>query len=194
MFNFASTSLSSYMPVALFHRYFYMIIFPSVVVVSGLLSKLLFEGREPAREEVRKERRFWGATLAIAIVLVAAYDLQGSLRAPSNWTSELRSLRSIIEPSSRLYTDTLSIRGFEFLWGYPGATQWTDFADLKAFDEVPPGSLVLVNKAYIEWLNRNGGMWLSPRNGYRKHDFYENPPSSWKEVWQNANVRMYRVE
>jgi len=195
MFNFASTSLSSYMPIALFHRYFHMIIFPSVVLVAGLIGKLVFEGGEDSQEEVRRERRFWGALLAIGLVLVGGYNLQGSLRSsPSSWASELRSLRSAVEPSSRLYTDTLSIRGFEFLWGYPRATQWTDFADLASSEEVRPGSLVLVNRAYIEWLNRNGGMWLSPRSGYRQHGFYESPPSSWKEVWRNGNVRMYRAE
>jgi hypothetical protein len=77
---------------------------------------------------------------------------------------------------------------------YPSANKWIDFADLTSAAEIQPGSLVLVNTAYIEWLNRNGGMWLSPRAGYQKHAFYEKPPPAWKEVWRNGNARMYRVE
>jgi hypothetical protein len=103
-------------------------------------------------------------------------------------------LSATIGPSSPLYTDTLSIRGLEFMKGYPSAKKWIDFADLTSPAEIQPGSLVLVNKAYIEWLNRNGGMWLSPRAGYRKHAFYEKPPSSWKEIWRSENARMYRIE
>jgi hypothetical protein len=195
MFNFSSTSVSSYVPMALFHRYFYLIIFPSVVLSAGLIGKLLFQRDAGPDDAVRRERRFWGVALATALLLAGGYHLQSALRSsPSAWASEVRTLSSTIGPSTRLYTDTLSIRGFEFMRGYAGPAKWTDFADIASSDEIQPGSLVLVNRAYIEWLNRNGGMWLSPRAGYRKHAFYEKVPSSWQEVWRNGNARMYRVE
>ena len=195
MFNFSSTSLSSYMPVALFHRYFYLIIFPSVVLVSGLIGKLVFEGPGAPPAVVQRERRFWGVLLAIILLLTGGYLLQSAYRSSvSTWASEVRTLGSIVKPSSRLFTDTLSIRGFEFFLGYPGKTGWTDFADVRSPSEIQPGSLVLVNKAYIEWLNRNGGMWLSPRAGYQKHDFYDRPPPSWKMIWKSGNASLYQVE
>lgn len=194
MFNFSSSSLSSYRPLPLFHRYFYPIIFPSIVLASGLISKLVFEGVKTSQDEVHRERRFWGILVVGALLLMGGYYLQSSLRSfPSTWASEVRGLRSLIKTSSLLYTDTLSIRGFEFFWGYPNKTAWTDFANVTSPDEIRSGSLVLVNKAYIYWLNRNGGMWLSPRTGYQKHQFYENPPPSWKKIWQNGNAQLYQV-
>lgn len=195
MFNFASSSSTSYMPLALFHRYFYLIVFPSVVLAAGLMSKLLYDGVAGSSAELRGERKFWGYALGCAILLMGAYLSQGILRSsPSAWAMEVRSLRSTIKPSTSLYTDTLSIRGFAFFAGYPEKTAWTDLAHVAATEEIRPGSLVLVNKAYIEWLNKNGGMWLSPRSGYRKHDFYEAPPPSWKKIWQSDNARLYRVD
>jgi 4-amino-4-deoxy-L-arabinose transferase-like glycosyltransferase len=195
MFNFSSSSLSTYMPLALFSRYFYLIIFPSIVLASGFIGKLVFEGVQPSPYEVQRERRFWGIWVAISLLLMGAYHVQGSLRStPSAWASEVRGLHSIIKPSSPLYTDTLSGRGFEFFWGYPKKTEWTDFANVVSPDEIRPGSLVLVNRAYIDWLDKNGGMWLSPRTGYRKHEFYQNPPPYWKKIWQNGNAHLYRVE
>ncbi len=195
MFNFSSTSFSSYVPMALFHRYFYLIVFPSTVLAAGLIGKLLFQGDAASGDEVHRERRFWGVALAGALLLAGGYILQAALRSsPMAWASEVRHLSTAIRPSSPLYTDTLSIRGLEFMHGYPGATKWIDFKELKSPGEIPPGSLVLVNKAYIEWLNRNGGMWLSPRAGYQKHAFYEKPPASWKEIWRSENARMYKIE
>jgi 4-amino-4-deoxy-L-arabinose transferase-like glycosyltransferase len=195
MFNFSSTSSASYMPLALFHRYFYLIVFPSVVLAAGLIGKLLFSGAASSSQDLHGERRFWGLMLACAILLMGAYLAQGSLRSsPSAWAMEVRSLGSMIKPSSPLYTDTLSIRGLAFFAGFPGKTAWTDFAHVESQDDIRPGSLVLVNKAYIEWLNKNGGMWLSPRSGYRKHSFYEAPPPSWKKIWQSDSARLYRVD
>jgi 4-amino-4-deoxy-L-arabinose transferase-like glycosyltransferase len=194
MFNFSSTSVSSYMPAPLFHRYFYMIIFPSVVLAAGFVAKLV-ERAEGDPHEAWRERRFWGLLMAFVLLMLSAYYVQGALRSsPSSWSAEVRVLSAKIGPSSRLYTDTLSIRGMEFFLKYPSKTQWTDFSEVKSLDEVGAGSIVLVNKAYIEWLNRNAGMWLSPKTGYARHGFYEEPPSSWHQVWLSGNARLYRVE
>ena len=195
MFNFSSTSISAYMPMPLFHRYFWQIIFPSVVLASGLIGKLVFDGMGAPQNEAVRERRFWGLLMAVALLLVGTYYVQGALRSsPSAWAAEVRGLGSIVTPSRPLYTDTLSIRGFQFFSGYPNKTMWTDFADIVSPSEIPSGSLVLVNKAYINWLNKNGGMWLSPRSGYAKHEFYENPPPSWTKIWHSGNAKLYRVD
>jgi hypothetical protein len=195
MFNFSSSSLSSYMPLALFHRYFYLILFPSVVLVAGLMARLLFGGAQERAADLRKEQSFWGGLLAVSLALMGAYLAQGSLRMnPSAWAMEVRSLSATIKPSTRLYADTLSIRGLAFFAGYPGSTAWIDFAEVASAERFEPGSLVLVNRAYIDWLNKNGGMWLSPRSGYRAHAFYESPPASWRKIWQSDNARLYRVD
>jgi 4-amino-4-deoxy-L-arabinose transferase-like glycosyltransferase len=194
MFNFASSSLSSYMPVALFDRYFYPIIFPSIVLASGLIGKLIFGGGQAPVDDVQRERRFWGALVAGALLLTGGYHAQSAVRSPaSTWASEFRDLRSFVQPASLLYTDTLSRRGLGFYWGYPAETKWIDFADVDSADQIRPGSLVLINTAYVDWLNRNAGMWLSPSTGYRNHDFYQNPPDSWNRIWQKGTARLYLV-
>jgi hypothetical protein len=53
------------------------------------------------------------------------------------WASEVRSLRLTVGPLTPPYTDMLPA------------------------DEFRSGSLVLV-KAYVDWPNKNGGMWLNP--------------------------------
>ena len=153
---------------------------PLVIRTDGVVPSLLLPDRFPFRssrsrpdreasfeedaargDEVRRERRFWGVGVAMALLLAGGYLLQVALRSsPSAWASEVRSLSATIKPSSILYADTLSIRGLEFMQGYPSAKKWIDFADLTSPAEIQPGSLILVNTAYIEWLNRNGGMWL----------------------------------
>jgi hypothetical protein len=195
MFNFSSTSLSSYMPLPLFHRYFYLAIFPAVLLAAGLLGRLVFERGEELQDDARRERRFWGLLVGIALLLSGGYYVQGALRSsPSAWAEEVRTLSSKIVPSSPLYADTLSLRGLEFFHGYPGRTEWKDLSSVGSADQIRPGSLVLVNRAYVEWLNRNAGMWLSPKTGYAHHALYENPPPLWKRIWQSENARLYLVD
>jgi len=60
--------------------------------------------------------------------------------------------------------------------------------------------LVLVNPPGIEWLDRNAGMWVSwpkpgptDRSGYLRQSFYRSPPRTWKLIWQDHGVLLYRV-
>ena len=191
MFNFASSSRASYSPLPLFERYFYPVIFPSVLLVSGLLGRLICP--DESGEEVRRERMFWGAVLISCVLVVGGASLYWQERLPLKWTSEIRAISSIIKPSSRLYADSLTLRGLEFFGGYPPHTTWLDFEAVDSTDDIQAGSLVMVNSRYLQWLNINKGMWLSKSSGYKSHGFYEHPPLSWKKMFENGNAVLYEV-
>lgn len=191
MFNFASSSRASYSPLPLFERYFYPVIFPSVLVVSGLLGKLIFPNK--TENEIDKERRFWGGALIAFVLAVGGASLYWQERVPSKWGSEVRAISRIINPSSRLYADPLTLRGLEFFGGYPRHTAWFDFEGIESREEIQAGSYVMVNSRYLQWLNLNKGMWLSKSSGYKYHEFYEHPPLSWKKVFENGNAVLYEV-
>jgi hypothetical protein len=192
MFNFSSSSLSSYAPLPLFERYYYPILFPSVLLAAAFLGKLIHNNGRP-EDGTNKERCFWGMVLASFLVVVGGASFYWQERAPIKWTSEVRALRNVVTPSSPLYSDTLTLRGLEFFAGYPPHTAWVDFDAINALEEIRPGSFVMVNRRYLEWLNRNKGMWLSKSSGYKNHEFYEHPPSSWKRILENGNAVLFEV-
>lgn len=196
MFNFGSSSTSTYTPLALFTRYLHPLLFPSALLAGGLIAKQVHAGFGSLR---RREIPFGQGTgvLAVGIILwTVARPLCWSLRDPDHlwWTEEVRELSHQIGPDTPLYSDTLSLRGFEFFGGYPKENRWTDFQRVQSANEVEPGSLVLINPRYLEWLERNRGMWLSRREGYQTHAFFDTPPSSWVEVWENDNASLFRVD
>jgi len=51
-----------------------------------------------------------------------------------------------------VYADALSLRALEFAYGYPKQTAWRELATAESPEEIPAGSLVLINPAHIEWL------------------------------------------
>jgi hypothetical protein len=196
MFNFASSSLETYTPLALFHRYLYPLLFPSVVLVGGLIAKQV----GPALQSVYRRRvpiGQWSGLLALCVLLwTGLRPLSWTLREPDRawWTAEVRELSQQIGPEAPLYADTLSLRGLAFFEHYPAENRWTDFQRVNSADDIPAGSLVLLNPRYLDWLERNRGMWLSQSEGYRTHAFFDSLPPRWTEVWENGNASLYRVE
>jgi hypothetical protein len=190
MFNFGSTSTKAYIPLALFQRYLYPVFLPSALLVAGFVCALVFR---PSRGRLAWVRPAAGAIACAFIAWAGWPSLYFGLRYPPQWNSEVRTLKETVQPDSKLYADTFSIRAFEFLRGYPRKTAWTDFEQLPSESDIGNGSLVLVNPRYIEWLERHGGIWGSRRSGYRVHDFYRKPPGDWTRVWQNGSVFLYRV-
>jgi hypothetical protein len=156
---------------------------------------LLQYGLDPGRVSGdSRESMFWGAVLLVGIVAIGAREIRWMERAPKAWTSEARLLLERIRPETQLYTDMLGLRVLEFLSGYPKSPAWVDFDDLEIPATLPAGSYVLVNKAYIAWLNRNKGMWLSKSTGYREHGFYSTPPDTWRKLFDNGNAALYEVQ
>jgi hypothetical protein len=199
MFNFGSTSFAEYTPLPLYYRYMYPMYFPAIVLVAGLLERTLSSGFSLDFRPRSLARAAWGLAAGAVIVWTAAPYLYFNVVKPHDWTAEVRRLHSDIHPGDRVYADGITLLAFEFFDGYPEKTAWTDFSKIASGDEIPPDSLVLVNKRYIEWLNRNAGMWVAyppgqtDRSGYRMHAFYEQSPAGWTEIWKNGNVKVYKT-
>ena len=194
MFNFSSSSLSSYMPLALFHRYLYPILLPSILLAAGLIGILVH--RENERFETYKERFFWGIVLAVLVMVIGGYQTFRNIRGigPTKaWTSEVRTVSNLLTPDEQIYTDFISKRGLEFFWHYPEKMKVINFEGMKSPEGIPAGSFVLTNRRYANWLDINSGMWLSDSSGYKKPEFFDQPPPSWKRVWGNANAALYHV-
>jgi 4-amino-4-deoxy-L-arabinose transferase-like glycosyltransferase len=194
MFNFSTSSFSSYSPLPLFNRYFYPILFPSVILTAGLLGRLMFSDGSVQNNGLQRERVFWGGLLSVFLLFMGGMGVYWEDRVGQPWTAEVRAVSKMVQPSTTLYADVLTIRGLEFFQQYPRQTNWVDFESLKSPEVVCAGSLVLVNPRYIAWLNKNGGMWLSKRSGYKSHDFYERAPETWKRIYEHAGVVLYEAQ
>jgi 4-amino-4-deoxy-L-arabinose transferase-like glycosyltransferase len=199
IFNFGSSSLSSYIPLVLYYRYLYPIYFPAIVLVSGLLVRTLLADGHLHLGRGRLTQQAVGAATLLAIASAAGPQLYYSIVQPAPWAVEVRALRGMATPDTVVYADALTLRAFEFFNAYPARTAWTDFDHLGAVGQIQPGSLVIVNDRYIQWLNQNAGMWVAwppgPTNraGYKRHDFYTQAPEGWSVIWKNGNARVYRT-
>ncbi len=193
MFNFSSSSTTSYAPLVLLERYMYPIFFPSIVLVSGFFAKTIVLRHEPARREI-PILRLAGALTAVCLLWIGGKDVALAFKYPPTWwLKDVRIVKAYVTPDSSVYADTLSLRAFEFFEGYPKTTAWTDFERLGSPEELPPGSLVVVNNQFIQWLDSHGGIWGSRTSGYRQFPFYSAAPRSWTRLWQNGNLSLYRV-
>jgi Dolichyl-phosphate-mannose-protein mannosyltransferase len=195
MFNFSSSSAASYTPLTLLGRYLYPLFFPAILLVSGFLAKTTMARRDPETGGApRPVFRLAGFAVALCLVVVGGKDLALAFRYPPTWwMKDVRAIRGTVRPDTVVYADTFSLRAFEFFDGYPAATSWTDFERVGSTAQLAPGSLVVVNRQFIDWLDKHGGIWGSRRTGYVRFAFYTDPPPTWTPVWENGNLFMYRV-
>ena len=195
MYNFSSCSFSSYTPLVLYNRYLHPILLPSVLLVSGFIYKLLSRQNENQNIGRSKERFFWGIILAVLIIIMGCYFTFVSIRGMQRVNSiyETRIVSTKVKPSDQIYTDPLTIKALEFYWGYPEKMNVINFEDLKT-EEIPPNSFVLTDVTRVNWLKVNVSMWLTKDYGYKKPEFFDHPPKSWKTIWKNANAVLYRVD
>jgi len=201
MFNFSSSSTTSYLPLALFQRYLHPLFVPAAVLVAGVIERTVFSTAGRAASGRARVVRWAGLVTAGALGLVAARELRFNLTTRPTWLSEVRRLKGMVTPSTVIYADALSLRTFEFLYDYPSRMAWSDLRTIASPNELADGSLVLVYPPGIEWLQRNGGMWVSwpapgptDRSGYLRDRFYQDPPPSWKLVWRQGDASLYRIQ
>jgi hypothetical protein len=191
MFNFASSSLSSYVPLVLFERYLYPVLLPAAILVAGFLAPL-FDASHPS-PAVRRERRFWGVLAVAVLLLVGSYKHYANRKWYAGWVAEVRTLSRVLQPTDRIHTDILSIHGLEFFWSYPARMNTFNFEDVGAGGGLRSGDYVLVNASYLDWLVDKSGWWPTKRERYVKPDFVAAAPATWDRTWTNGNATLYRI-
>jgi len=203
MLNFSSSSTSVYTPLALFQRYLYPLLFPAVVLVAGLLATTLTAdvATADARRDHRRSMMLLGAAVALFVVWVGGRQLVWSLRSSARWYDDVWAVAPRVDTGTPIYSDALSLRGLEFRNRFPPSTAWVDLGGATAATDIPDGSLVLINPAAIQWLNKNAGMWVAwptPRltreTGYPLRLHYEALPPSWMRLWSSGDVALYRAQ
>jgi hypothetical protein len=196
MFNFGSSSSTGYVPLALFNRYLFPIFLPAIIVVAGFLADSLL----PAHGRPGRLTRAAGVLAAGVALWFGGSDLARNLRTPPTWLTEVRAVSDEIPAGTTLYSDAITLRALEFFRGYPAVDRWIDLSAVASPDGMSAGSLVLVNPAGINWLDVNAGMWVAwpepgptDRGGYLRGHFYRSPPDVWQPIWQEGDVRLYKV-
>jgi 4-amino-4-deoxy-L-arabinose transferase-like glycosyltransferase len=193
MFNFSSSSLTSYVPLVLFDRYLYPILLPAIIVSAGFLSNLL-QARDKAKSiHTQREKAFWGTAIVLILLLIGAYQNYSNRKWYPGWASEVKVVSGLVQSSNRLYSDILSIHGLEFFWGYPKDMVSINFEDM-ASPEIPPDSYVLVNRKYLDWLASHAGWWPTKSERYLKPIYYDQVPSSWRRVWSDDDAALYYTQ
>jgi len=195
MFNFSSSSFSTYAPLALFERYLYPIFFPAILLVAGLVGKLLDDKNRYV--EISRERHFWGILFVSFLVVIGGYQVFRSIRDVNSikaWTSEVKVVSKLVRPSEKIYTDAISKKGLDFFWRYPEKMKTINFEGMKSSEDINARSFVLINRRYADWLDTNSGMWLSKSSSYKKPAFFKDPPESWETIWKNNNATLYHIE
>ncbi len=196
VFNFGSSSLSSYMPLALYERYMYPIVVPAVILVGGWLAHMLFERLLRANKTLAREKMFWGSIICVGILMLGAYKTFREYRGEAErdaWRSGITEVYKNISPEDHIFTDPISEMGLKFFWSYPEKECFSNLEHIRDISDVEQNSYILINKRYIKWLNDNAGMWLSDISGYHLASFLSNPPSEWSIVWRNDHAILYKV-
>jgi hypothetical protein len=191
MFNFASSSVRSYVPLVLFDRYLYPLFLPAVVLIAGLLAGLLWP--RVAERSPRREGPFWGSLVVGWLLLLSAYQNHAYRGFAPGWSAEVRTLSGRLQPTDRVFTDILSIHGLEFFWSYPDTMNTVNFEDMSQAAPMQPGDYVLLNTSYLDWLTSKAGWWPTKAATYERPAFERDPPPSWERVWGNGNATLYRV-
>lgn len=196
MFNFSSSSTSTYIPLALFNRYLYPICLPAVVLSAGLVERVFFDGIRQRGSRTTAFDSVMKAFVAAALLFAAYTAFLGVRYSRSHevWAPYAKAAGAIVKPTDRVYTDILTMRGLKFFWKYPFAIDASDFDGMDSSKGIEPGSFVLINPRAVDWLELNAGMIYHYRLGYNKPYFYQDIPASWKTVWKDGKAVLYRVE
>jgi MFS family permease len=181
MFNFMSTSLSSYMPMPLANRYLYAIALPSAVLLGCFLAKLIATESD---FQLVHERRFWAVTL-IVFLCVASGSRVKSYMHKSHPVE--RAVASRLGKQDVVYTDHRSAGNLAFFrsGSLTPSTDTTLAWENETRSTIPEGSYVLVNDNILAF--------LSSHYNYTPPDFAREVPSEWEKESTYPNASLYVV-
>ncbi len=182
LFNFGSTSLQFYKPFLLADRYLYPILLPAVILTSGLID-VLIPSHGLLKQEIRRERLFWGGTLVVCITLACLVGIYGNIRKGISSPVE-RTVSRMLKPDDPLYTDSRTAWVLNFFWKYPKEARTKDFAGM-GIDDIPTEVYVLINRERVQFLNSNYG-YVPPK-------FYDDVPRHWLLKWRGNHAELYWI-
>ena len=193
MFNFFTSSFTSYKPLPLLDRYFYPLCFIAVIALSGMISELLAPLMDKYDKIEGREKVFWGVLVSAVLIIISSYDMLMTYRNRGDtYSATERQLARKLSPQDVIYTDPQSIKGLEFFWKYPEKMNAVNYAGLNLDDKVPCNSYVLLNKTYTSWLSANPGMWLNI-NGFSIPQAIADSTGSWDNLWHKNNSTLFFV-
>lgn len=191
MFNFMTSSFSSYKPLVIIDRYLYQLMLPAILVTAHFLAQLLREGGN-------RESQFWGVVLLCGLLALSG---RGLVTITTNRVQTVeREISKGLADGQVLYTDHYSLAGLIFFrdrrlagtsainrsWeravtGPAGETTW----ERLAVTDFPPGSYILVNPETFSF--------LTDLYRYEPPAFAVSPPPNWEVVRQVRQATLYRV-
>ncbi len=171
VYNFGSSSLKEYQPLAVAPRYFYPLVFPAILLTGGFLDRLFSRG-SILDSDWRKERFFWGTLLGGLMCCVFSLAFISTLRSVPYGQFE-KKVSKVLKPSDLIYTDSKSPDTLEFFWGYPSKMNFFEFSK-QSSESIPEGAYILINENKLAYLY----------GYYRKSypEFYGKIPLDWKVI------------
>ncbi len=181
-FNFGTSSVTSYKPLALFDRYIYLMLLPAIILTAIITLELLASnGTNDRIIFIRKP--IWGYLILIGFTLVSIWTI--SRYSSTGKASPVeRSVVRLISPSDKLYTDTRTAWVLEFFWKYPKSPNVHDYAGLDK-SNITDSSYVLINRERADYIHTT--------YDYSLPKFYNDIPVNWLLKWHNATAELYFV-
>jgi 4-amino-4-deoxy-L-arabinose transferase-like glycosyltransferase len=187
MFNFMTSSFTSYQPLPLFSRYLYPILLPSLVLFGGFLAALLAGDFDSVNgdQPVRTERRFWATVLIIGSCGISALGFANiSMSRPEQVE---RNVATLLRETDVVYTDYRTAANLVF---FRTGTLLPSNATTIAWEKedrtrIPKGAYVLANRDKTDFLRES--------YKYEIPDYVARPPSTWESIWTYGNAVLYRV-
>lgn len=182
MYNFGSSSFSSYKPLALvFPRYLSPLLFPAVIIPAGFLSDIFFS-QKPATSKKHPGAIAFGVLLAMLIFASSVATVYRDIQKGSASQTE-SAVAQLVSPKDPFYADWFTASTFSFFWGYPDKTRLMSFMGTKTA-EIPSGAYVLMNEQRLDTLKR----W-----GFVMPEFFHKIPDNWIATWSDKTATLYWV-
>jgi hypothetical protein len=186
MFNFMTSSFTTYQPLPLLDRYLYPILLPCLVLVGGFLATLLVGDSDSGNSDyhVLAERRFWAMVLIVGFFGISALSMRSSMSRPQHVE---RNAVTRLRDTDVVYTDFRTARNLVFFrTGLLLPSNATTIAwEKEDLRKIPKGAYVLANK--------NTTNFLKITYKYKIPDFVASAPLTWEKVWTYRNADLYLV-
>lgn len=163
--NFASTSLTRYIPLPTISRYSFILVLPANLTLACALQRLTREAG------LQRFARVVGYS-ALMVLLLSSIFIVAKKHARGSYTERAITAYFTGKPDRPIYTDPRTITVLEYYFKYQNTDMLRDFTDVEW--EKVKDSYVLLNMPRIRFLNTYYKMLF--------HPILFDPPPSWRTV------------